>query len=154
MKKVLFLAAATVALAACNGADTDNEAVDTEQTTDDGSMLEGEEPGFEAVAPGTYEVTRPEGQVDYVEIHEGMTFSRVADDGTATGGVIFMKDGETCFLVEGEEEEVCFGDGERQPDGSMETVAPDGDISTVRAVEGGLEDYVDINTGAENTSAE
>ncbi|WP_338245132.1 hypothetical protein [Aurantiacibacter hainanensis] len=145
MKK-LIVASLAVALAACNGAgDTDTETnmeAETEVADAGDSMLEGEEPGFEAVAPGTYEVTRAGGQVDYIEIHEGMTFSRVDADGEATGGVIFMKDGQTCFLVEGADEENCFTDGPMQPDGSMETTSTAGDVSTVRPVEGSLEDHV------------
>ena len=145
-KSVLF--AAVFALAACNGADdatTEETAANSEVA--DGSaasdVLEGEAPGFEAVAPGTYQVTRAGGEVDYIEIHPGMTFSRVASDGTATGGSIFMKDGKTCFLVEGEEQENCFTDGERQSDGTMQTTAANGNVATVRPVEGGLEDHVE-----------
>jgi hypothetical protein len=141
--------AATLALAACNNADPDADEVDataTGEVADNSGVLEGEEPGFEAVAPGTYQVTRAGGEVDHIEIHSGMTFSRVAADGTATGGSIFMKDGATCFLVEGEEQENCFTDGPRQPDGTMQTTSADGDVSTVRAVEGSLEDHVETET--------
>jgi hypothetical protein len=144
-KSILF--AAVLALAACNGADNDADDADaaaTGEVADNGSasdVLEGEAPGFEAVAPGTYQVTRAGGEVDYIEIHPGMTFSRVAADGTATGGSIFMKDGKTCFLVEGQEEEACFTDGPKQPDGTMKTTAANGDVATVRPVEGGLEDH-------------
>lgn len=149
MKKIIAIAA-VAALAACNGADTDEVAeADTEvagEVAGDSSMLEGEAPGFEAVAPGTYQVTRAGGEVDYIEIHPGMTFSRIAADGTATGGSIFMKDGKTCFLVEGAEQENCFEDGARQPDGTMQTKSASGDVSTVRAVEGGLEDHVTTAT--------
>ena len=143
-KSVLF--AAVFALAACNGADD----ATTEETAANGEVadgsaasdvLEGEAPGFEAVAPGTYQVTRAGGEVDYIEIHPGMTFSRVAADGTATGGSIFMKDGKTCFLVEGQQEETCFSDGPKQPDGTMKTTAANGDVATVRSVEGKLEDH-------------
>lgn len=148
MRKTIAFAA-MLALAACNNSDTAAENVDgtaTGEVTDNSSVLEGEEPGFEAVAPGTYQVTRAGGEVDYIEIHPGMTFSRVAADGTATGGSIFMKDGQTCFLVEGEEEENCFTDGSRQADGTMQTTSANGDVSTVRPVEGSLEDHVETAT--------
>ena len=138
--------AALLALAACNNADTDADAVDTAaagEAADSSAVLEGEEPGFEAVAPGTYQVTRAGGEVDYIEIHPGLTFSRVAADGTATGGSIFMKDGKTCFLVEGQDEENCFTDGPTQPDGTMQTTAANGNVATVRPVEGSLEDHVE-----------
>ena len=148
MRKTIAFAAMLM-LAACNNADSDTDDVDatvTGEVTDNSDLLEGEEPGFEAVAPGTYQVTRAGGEVDHIEIHPGMTFSRVAADGTATGGSIFMKDGKTCFLVEGEDQENCFTDGPRQPDGTMETTSANGNTSTVRPVEGGLEDHVETET--------
>ena len=150
MKKIISVSLA-LALAACSGAADDDADADagTELAEDDMSagegVLEGEEPGFEAVAPGTYEVTRSGGEVDMIEIHEGMTFSRIAADGTATGGSIFMKDGKTCFLAEGQETENCFTD-EPQPDGSMQTTAADGSVATVRPVEGSLEDNLEDET--------
>lgn len=144
MRKTIAFAA-MLALAACNnaGSNADNANVSaTGEVTDNSDVLEGEKPGFEAVAPGTYQVTRPGGEIDYIEIHPGMTFSRVASDGTSTGGSIFMKDGKTCFLVEGEDQENCFTDGPRQPDGTMQTTSASGNVSTVRRVEGNLEDHV------------
>ncbi len=146
MKKLIAISAA-LALAACNGAGEEpaaDDAAETETATTDASdMLEGDAPGFEAVAPGTYQVTRSGGEIDFIEIHPGMTFSRVAEGGDATGGVIFMKDGMTCFLVEGEDEESCFTDGPKQEDGSMETTSEAGDVSTVMPVDGTLADHVD-----------
>lgn len=148
MRKTIALAA-LLALAACNDAGSDAGDVDAPasgEVTDNSGVLEGEKPGFEAVAPGTYQVTRAGGEVDFIEIHPGMTFSRVDADGKATGGSIFMKNGKTCFLVEGEEQESCFTDGERQSDGTMQTTAANGNVATVRAVEGGLEDHVETAT--------
>ena len=148
VRKTIALAA-LLALAACNdaGSDADDtEASATGEVADASGVLEGEEPGFEAVAPGTYQVTRAGGEVDYIEIHPGMTFSRVDADGKATGGSIFMKDGKTCFLVEGEDQENCFTDGPRQTDGTMQTTSAQGNVSTVRPVEGSLEDHVESET--------
>jgi hypothetical protein len=145
MRKTIAFAA-MLALAACNNADRDaddGDATATGEVADSSSVLEGEAPGFEAVAPGTYQVTRAGGEVDYIEIHPGLTFSRIAADGTATGGSIFMKNGKTCFLVEGEDEENCFTDGPKGPDGAMKTTAANGNVATVRPVEGSLEDHVD-----------
>jgi hypothetical protein len=138
--------AAMLALTACNNAESDAGNADanastTSDVSDASGVLEGEAPGFEAVAPGTYQVTRAGGEVDYIEIHPGLTFSRIASDGTATGGSIFMKNGQTCFIVEGEQQENCFTDGPRQSDGAMQTTSADGNLSTVRKVEGTLEDH-------------
>ena len=145
MRKTIAFAA-TLALAACNNAGSDADDADataTAETADASDVLEGEAPGFEAVAPGTYQVTRSGGEVDYIEIHPGLTFSRVDADGNATGGSIFMKDGKTCFLVEGEDQENCFSDGPKEPDGTMKTTSANGNVSTVKPVEGSLEDHVD-----------
>jgi len=144
MKKLIAVCAA-ITLAACNsGAETESaDDADTAEAGDASDILEGDAPGFEAVAPGTYQVTRSGGEVDFIEIHPGMTFSRVAEGGEATGGVIFMKDGMTCFLVEGDEEEACFTDGPTQEDGSMQTTSEAGDVSTVMPVDGHLADHVD-----------
>lgn len=148
MRKLLIGVASLALVTACtNEAETEDpemaEIGEDGEPGADGIPLTGEEPGFEAVAPGTYEVTRAGGEVDYIEIHEGMTFSRVDADGNATGGVIFMKDGQICFLVEGAEEEDCFTDGPRQEDGSLQTTSATGDTSTVRPVDGALEDHVE-----------
>ncbi|MEL1250161.1 hypothetical protein [Aurantiacibacter gilvus] len=143
MKKLIAVSLA-LALAACNGANDDvtEDAGTNEDMAEASDILEGDAPGFEAVAPGTYQVTRSGGEVDYIQIHPGMTFSRVDAEGNATGGSIFMKDGMTCFLVEGEEDEACFTDGPTQEDGSMETTSEAGDVSTVVPVDGNLDDYV------------
>lgn len=148
MRKFALLAAtAMFALTACNGAEAPAEGDATETASADGGdasdVLEGDAPGFEAVATGTYEVTRADGSVDYIEIFDGMTYSRIAADGTATGGTIFMQGGKTCFVVEGEEGQNCFTDGAKAEDGSMQTTSENGDVSTVRPVEGGLADHAD-----------
>ena len=153
MRKAILALASALALAACNSADNDvdaNAETDTAMAENDtsGSMLEGEAPGFEALAPGTYEVTRAGGEVDFVEIHDGMTYSRIDADGNATGGSIYMKGGETCFTVEGQEAENCFTDGEVQPDGTMETTNADGGMATVRPVDGTLADHASGTTPA------
>jgi hypothetical protein len=135
MKKVIVIGA-IMALAACSQGETPEPAA-TETAAAADSALTGDAPGFEAVAPGDYTVTGSDGAVATITIHPGMTYSRVAADGTATGGTIFMQDGKTCFVVEGVEGHNCFTDGPKQPDGSMQTTADDGDVSTVKLVTAG-----------------
>lgn len=131
MKKAI-LATALLALAACNQSEAPAEA--QADATSDSLPLTGDAPGFEAVAPGAYTVEREGGEIDNITIHPGMTYSRVAADGTATGGTIFMQDGKTCFVVEGEEGQNCFTDGPMQPDGSMQTTSETGSTAIVRRV--------------------
>ena len=134
MKKAI-LAAAIFALAACNQSEAPADGAAAETANDDSAtVLDGEAPGFEAVAPGGYTVTGADGAVANITIHPGMTYSRVAADGSATGGTIFMQDGKTCFVVEGVEGHNCFADGPVQPDGSMQTTSDDGAVSTVSPV--------------------
>lgn len=133
----IVAASAALALAACNGAETSGEGEAAESSeAGDADILEGDAPGFEAVAPGTYDVTQADGSVDSITIHPGMTWSRVSADGSASGGTIFMQGGQTCFVTEGEEGHTCFTDGPAQPDGSMQTTAEDGSVATVRPAEG------------------
>ncbi|GEM_PF-990718 len=147
MRKMIAVAA-VLALAACNNTKSDTDApgatvTATGDTAENSDILEGDKPGFEAVAPGTYQITRSGGETDYIEIHPGMTFSRIAAGGAATGGSIFMKDGKTCFLVEGQEQEACFTDGQKQADGSMQTTSESGSVSTVKPVDGSLADHAE-----------
>lgn len=135
MKKIIALAA-VLSLSACaqeEAADAGDAAASEEEV-----VLEGDAPGFEAVAPGTYEVEHANGDLDTITIHPGMTFSRIAADGEATGGTIFMQDGKTCFVVEGVEGHNCFVDGPVQQDGSMQTTSDSGDVAAVRPIHGNL----------------
>ena len=130
MKKIAIVAA-VLALAACNQAEAPADEA-TEAAAGGADVLTGDAPGFEAVAPGNYTVERANGDVDTITIHPGMTFSRIAADGTPTGGTIFMQDGKTCFVVEGVDGHSCFTDGPVKEDGSMETTSDEGNVSIVR----------------------
>ena len=132
MKYTVFAAVAALALTACSQEETPAEAPAASASAAGSEVLSGEAPGFEAVAPGTYSVEHANGDVDSITIHPGMTFSRIAADGTPTGGTIFMQDGKTCFVVEGVEGHNCFTDGKVQEDGSMQTTSDAGNVATVR----------------------
>lgn len=143
--KQAILITAFVVLAACNGAEDGASQVDDVAHADgagEGEIpLAGEEPGFEAVAPGNYEVVMEGGEVHQLTIHPGMTWSMVFADGDAAGETIYMQDGETCFVTEGEEGADCFTPGEIGEDGSMVNISTDGTVMTVgdRQVEPGTE---------------
>ncbi|TIX49980.1 hypothetical protein [Alteraurantiacibacter aquimixticola] len=132
MKKIIAFAA-VLALGACaqeNGTDAGQEMA----AAGDEDVLEGSAPGFEAVAPGEYEVVHADESVDSLTIHPGMTWSMVFANGDAAGGTIFMQGGETCFVTEGVEGHECFVGGEVAEDGSMDSTASDGEVMTVRPV--------------------
>ena len=60
----------------------------------------------------------------------------VSADNEASGGTIFAQDGKTCFVTEGVEGHRCFSNTTPAADGSMEVTADDGEVATVRPVEG------------------
>jgi hypothetical protein len=130
MKKAIILGTA-LALAACNGAKTaDTEA--PEETSV--AQVDPDEAGFEAVAPGTYEIVRANGSIDRLIINPGLTWSMVSADNKPSGGTIFAQGGENCFVTEGVEGHRCFTSGPPAADGSMKVTADDGEVATVRPV--------------------
>lgn len=132
MKK-LILAAALITLTACNGAETDEP-----DAPDDVVVAEVDpdaDAGFEAVAPGDYEVHRADGSIDQLTVLPGMTWAMVFADGEAAGGTIFAQGGKNCFVTEGVEGHQCFVGSEPEADGTMEVTAEDGEVMTVRPVE-------------------
>ena len=132
MKK-LVLVAALLALAACNGADTDEaDAPDDQAATE---IDPNADAGFEAVAPGNYEVRHADGSIDQLTVLPGMTWAMVFADGEAAGGTIFAQGGKNCFVTEGVEGHQCFEGTEPDEDGVMEVTAEDGEVMTVRPVE-------------------
>src|SRR5687767_381265 len=105
MKKSLFLVA-LFALSACEGGETDEA-----QAPEDGAVADvdpNSDAGFEAVAPGDYEVVRTDGSIDQLTVLPGMTWAMVFADGEAAGGTIFAQGGENCFVTEGVEGHQCF----------------------------------------------
>lgn len=136
MKKAI-LATALFALAACDGTATDETEATTTETTDTGvAQIDPDaEAGFEAVAPGNYEIVRAGGVIDQLTVHPGMTWSMVSAEGEPSGGTIFMQGGETCFVTEGVEGHRCFTGTPPAEDGSMEVTGDDGEVATVRPVD-------------------
>ena len=128
---------AICALAACS-----NEAADTGEVDVDGASSvsdEGIDPeadaGFEAVAPGNYEVVSADGLVDQLTILPGMTWAMVSADGNATGGTIFAQDGQNCFVTEGVDDHQCFEATNVDEDGTIQVRGAGGEMSTVRPVD-------------------
>ena len=136
MIRKTILLAAVCALAACGGPedDADADAAATNATAAVDGIDPEAEAGFEAVAPGQYEVARADGSIDQLTILPGMTWAMVFSDGEAAGGTIFAQGGKNCFVTEGVEGHQCFQGTEPAADGSMEVTAEDGEVMTVRPV--------------------
>lgn len=132
MKKSI-LAAALLTLAACNGAETDDTDAPDEVAV--AEVDPNAEAGFEAVAPGNYEIVHADGSIDQLTVLPGMTWAMVFSDGEAAGGTIFAQGGKNCFVTEGAEGHQCFEGTAPADDGSMKVTAEDGEVMTVRPVE-------------------
>jgi len=132
MKKSLILVA-LFALSACDRSETEEPQAPEEVTV--AEVDPDADAGFEAVAPGDYEVQRADGSVDQLTVLPGMTWAMVFSDGEAAGGTIFAQGGKNCFVTEGVEGHQCFEGSEPANDGSMKVTAEDGEVMTVRPVE-------------------
>jgi len=135
MKKSMLLIAAC-ALSACGGGETDT--ADDAATADTVTIAEVDpnaEAGFEAVAPGNYEIVHPDGRIDQLKVLPGMTWAMVYSDGAAAGGTIFEQAGKKCFVTEGVDGHQCFSGTEPDEDGSMEVTGDDGATAIVRPVD-------------------
>ena len=135
MRKSIGLAAA-FALAACNGTASDETDAPETAQADAGAAVDSTDPdadaGFEAVAPGNYEVRRADGKIDQLTILPGMTWAMVFSDGEPAGGTIFAQGGKNCFVTEGVEGHRCFSGTAPAADGSMTVTGDDGETAIVK----------------------
>jgi hypothetical protein len=90
------------------------------------------EAGFEAVAPGAYDIVHADGSIDNLTVHNDLTWSMVAANGDATGGTIFAQAGKNCFVTEGVDGHRCFSGTPPADDGSIVVTGDDGEVATVR----------------------
>ena len=133
MRNALAIAA-IFALSACGGA-----ANDTSNTGDETAVAEvdpSNDAGFEAVAPGEYEVVHSDGRIDHLTVHPGLTWSMVYANNEIAGGTIFAQDGKNCFVTEGVEGHQCFAGSPPDENGAIEVTGDDGEVATVRPVTG------------------
>lgn len=129
--KTPILFVALFALAACNGAKTEQEPGETTKVTE---IDPNAHAGFEAVAPGKYEVVHADGKIDQLEVLPGMTWAMVYADDSAAGGTIFAQGGKNCFVTEGVPGHQCFAGSPPAADGSIQVTGDDGEVATVRPV--------------------
>jgi hypothetical protein len=127
--KTPIVFAVLVTLAACNGAKTEQDSGDVAKVAE---VDPNADAGFEAVAPGNYEVVHADGKIDHLEVLPGMTWAMVYADGHAAGGTIFAQAGKNCFVTEGVDGHQCFSGSPPAADGSIQVTGDDGEIATVR----------------------
>lgn len=129
--KTPIVLAALFALAACNEAKTEQESA---EVTEVAEVDPNTDAGFEAVAPGNYEVVHADDTIDQLTVLPGMTWAMVYADGRAAGGTIFAQGGKNCFVTEGVEGHQCFAGSTPAADGSIQVTSDDGEVATVRPV--------------------
>lgn len=131
MRKLIFAAAASAALAACG---SNNEPAP--------EPVETVEPDLGATATGdmtgTYEIQMADGSVTRQTINADGTYVDTTVDGTETERGTWRQEGaQMCFDPEGDEAEACYAGGAPGEDGSFEMRDANGEVtSTVRKVEG------------------
>jgi hypothetical protein len=87
--------------------------------------------------PGNYESTDAEGGVTAWTVNEDLTFTATGPDGTARSGTFSAgPDGPCIDYADDEEGPLCNTDGEVAEDGSWTGTGPDGQVSTIRRVNG------------------
>jgi hypothetical protein len=131
MKKTIIVIG-LAALAACNQSTPEPAEPSGEATVATEAAVNPDEAGFEAVAPGAYDVVHADGSIDKLTVHPGLTWSMVAANGDATGGTIFAQAGKNCFVTEGVDGHRCFSGTPPADDGSIVVTGDDGEVATVR----------------------
>jgi hypothetical protein len=129
MKRTI-LVVALAALGACNQSATEADQTAPEPTAE--ATVNPAEAGFEAVAPGNYDIVRTDGTIDKLTVHPDLTWSMVPAKGEPSGGTIFAQGGKNCFVTEGVEGHRCFSGTPPAADGSMTVTGDDGEVATVR----------------------
>ena len=130
--KTIAIVVSMAALAACNQSTPDDADSTEPASVVAEATVNPDEAGFEAVAPGEYDVVHPDGSIDNLTVHQDLTWSMVAANGDATGGTIFAQGGKNCFVTEGVEGHRCFSGTPPAEDGSIVVTGDDGETATVR----------------------
>ena len=120
------------ALAACNQSAPEPAGPADEATVAAEPTVNPAEAGFEAVAPGAYDVVHADGSIDKLTVHPDLTWSMVSANGDASGGTIFAQAGKNCFVTEGVDGHRCFSGTPPAEDGSIEVTGDDGEVALVR----------------------
>ena len=124
MNKYIVLAA-VAALAACSETAEQPDPAETVAAAPEPAATE------QGVAPGTYEVTRPDGSMDTTVITADGGYIETNAEGVETRGAYARTNGQDCFDPAGDEPEICWTVTEPGADGSFTATSPDGTEVTV-----------------------
>ena len=129
MKKLALIAGLAL-LASCGSKEPAPEATASADATM--PMDAAASPAAVAAAPGSYDVTGPDGTktVDTL-MADGTFVSRDASDKVIDKGTWRSSDGKTCFTSEGKTE-LCYTEGARAADGSFSATGADGKVTQVK----------------------
>ncbi|HEX6661763.1 MAG TPA: hypothetical protein VF067_07845 [Sphingomicrobium sp.] len=136
MKKLLLLAAATVALVGCQKpADQSNN-----QAAANAAAPAAPAPAAAAMVtangstPGTFEVTNKDGTKGNTVLNADGTFVDTDAKGKVTKGTWNVTGGKTCFDPEGTEGPMCYAESAVGADGSFTATSDKGEKVTVKKV--------------------
>ena len=133
MHKIVFLATATAALAAC-GSNEAEEPVDPVETTAPAGTTDTATAGQMA---GTYEMTMDDGTVVRQQVNADGTYVDTDLEGNELERGTWRQQGDQlCYDANGADPEECWTGGTPGADGSFEATASDGTSITVRRVQG------------------
>ena len=132
MNKMIFLATATAALAAC-GSNEAEEPVEPIETTAPAGTTDTATAGQMA---GTYEMTMDDGTVVRQQVNTDGTYVDTDLEGNELERGTWRQQGDQlCYDDAGADPEVCWTGGTPGADGSFEATATDGTSITVRRVQ-------------------
>ena len=130
MKK--FAIVASIALLAACGAKKD-AAADPAATESAMASAAATPAAVETPAPGSYDVTGPDGKTGTTTLMaDGSYVNRDADGKVVGKGTMAVKDGKTCFTPEGGKPDECYTDSARAADGSFTATDAKGAVTQVK----------------------
>lgn len=133
MHKIVFLATATVALAACGSNETEEPVEPIETTAPAGTT----DTASASQMAGTYEVTMDDGTVVRQQVNADGTYVDTDLDGNEVERGTWRQQGDQlCYDDAGADPEECWTGGAPGPDGSFQATTSDGSVTTtVRRIE-------------------
>ncbi|ANU08112.1 hypothetical protein [Paraurantiacibacter namhicola] len=137
MKKLILIAAAPLALAACGGSDEeatteDTMAADNSTVATTDTYVTGNTMGDGGAMAGTYTTTASDGTTSTETINADGTYSVSNEAGEeVVSGTVATQNGQVCYTPEGETASLCYNQTQAGPDGTWETVSQTGERYTV-----------------------
>ena len=143
MKRLILIAAAPLALAACGGNDAEEAPMDPADGTamtntgntnmaGNDSYVTGDTMGDGGTMAGTYTTTASDGTTSTETINPDGTYTVTNEAGEEmVSGTVAMQNGQVCYTAEGQTAAMCYNQTNAGPDGSWQAVSQNGERTTV-----------------------